>query len=196
MHIVYFPKTPEGGFFAAAVGLMFSVNDHNAELSTEEVKVVDAFFDGLKWDDESGDAVVSDQILFGDLMEIVNFNKRWMYKGSVTSPPCGTYLYWNIPSTIYPVSQKHLDLFVNKQLSKGEDGNLDDIGNWRATVSEEDEHGVIYLDGGDEIGSGNGLEGDMVVDNINLMVAVIILAVVAGVGIIAATVLYFKKSNL
>ena len=80
-------------------------------------------------------------------------------------------------------------------MNKGEDGNLDDFGNWRVTVPE-DEHGVIYLDGGDGSGSGNGLEGDMVVDNINLMVAVIILAVVAGAGIIAATVLYFKKSNL
>ena len=193
MHLVYFPKTPEGGFFAAAAGIMFSVNDYTAELSAEEENVINAFFDGLKWDDESGDAVVSDMILFGDLMEIINFNKRWMYKGSVTSPPCATYLFWNVPSTIYPVSQKHLDLFVNKQLNKGEDGNLDDFGNWRVTVPE-DEHGVIYLDSGDGSGSGNGLEG--AVDNINYMVAVIILAILFVVAIISATRLYFMKSNL
>ena len=114
MHTVHYPKTPEGGFIAAAVGIMFSVNDHTAELSTEEEDVISAFFDGLKWDDESGDAVVSDLILYGNLMEMVNSNKRWMYKGSVTTPPCATYVYWNVLSTIYPVSQKHLDLFVNK----------------------------------------------------------------------------------
>ena len=81
-------------------------------------------------------------------------------------------------------------------MNKGEDGNLDDFGNWRVTVPE-DEHGVIYLDGGDGSGSGsgNGLEGAMVVDNTNYMVAVIILAVVAGVGIIAATILYFMRSS-
>jgi len=194
MHTVHYPKTPEGGFIAAAVGIMFSVNDHTAELSTEEEDVISAFFDGLKWDDESGDAVVSDMILYGNLMEMVNSNKRWMYKGSVTTPPCATYVYWNVLSTIYPVSQKHLDLFVNKQLNKGEDGNLDDFGNWRVTVPE-DEHGVIYLDGGDGTGSGNELEGAMVVDNTNYMVAVIILAITAGVGIIAATILYFMRAS-
>lgn len=83
---------------------MFSVNDHTAELSTEEEDVISAFFDGLKWDDESGDAIVSDMILYGNLMEMVNSNKRWMYKGSVTTPPCATYVYWNVLSTIYPVS--------------------------------------------------------------------------------------------
>ena len=35
MHTVHYPKTPEGGFIAAAVGIMFSVNDYTAELSTE-----------------------------------------------------------------------------------------------------------------------------------------------------------------
>ena len=79
-------------------------------------------------------------------------------------------------------------------MSKGEDGNLDDFGNWRVTVPE-DEHGVIYLDGGDGSGSGNELEGAMVVDNTNYMVAVIILVVTAGVGIIAATILYFMRAN-
>ena len=76
--------------------------------------MISAFFDGLKWDDESGDAIVSDMILYGNLMEMVNSNKRWIYKGSVTTPPCATFVYWNVLSTIYPVSQKHLDLFVNK----------------------------------------------------------------------------------
>lgn len=107
--------------------------------------MIDAFFDGLKWDD-GGDAVVTDMVLYGDLMEMVDSNKRWMYKGSVTTPPCATFVYWNVLSTIYPVSQKHLDLFVNNQLNKGEGGELDAFGNWRVTVPE-DEHGVIYLDG-------------------------------------------------
>ena len=196
MHTVHYPKSPEGGFIAAAVGIMFSVNDHNAQLTTEEEDVITAFFDGLKWND-GGDAVVSDMILYGNLMEMVDSNKRWMYKGSVTTPPCATYVYWNVLSTIYPVSQKHLDLFVNTQLVKGEDGELDNRGNWRVTVPE-DEHGVIYLDGSSS-SSGGGSEGGMmetqVIDNTNYMVAVIILAIVAGVGIIASTLLYFMKAN-
>ena len=122
MHTVHLPKAGDlgaGDFAAAAVGIFFSVNDFTADLSVAEQDVLTAFFDGLKWDDETGDAVVSDNILYGNLMEMVNGNQRWMYKGSVTTPPCGQYVYWNVLSTIYPVSQTHLDLFVNKQLEKG-----------------------------------------------------------------------------
>jgi carbonic anhydrase len=62
-------------------------------------------------------------------MEMVDFNNRWVYKGSVTTPPCATYVYWNVLSTIYPVSQKHLDLF-KAQLDVGTAG-LATTGNWR-----------------------------------------------------------------
>lgn len=111
MHTVHFPKEAENGFIAAAVGIMFSVNENTAQLTTAQEEVIDAFFEGLKWDDESGSAV-SDMILYGDLMEMVDSNNRWMYKGSVTTPPCDTFVYWNVLSTIYPISQRHLDLFV------------------------------------------------------------------------------------
>lgn len=36
MHTVHFPKAPEGGFIAAAVGIMFSVNDYTAQLTNDE----------------------------------------------------------------------------------------------------------------------------------------------------------------
>jgi carbonic anhydrase len=72
-------------------------------------------------------------ILYGDLMEMVDSNNRWIYKGSVTTPPCATFVYWNVLSTVYPVSKKHLDLFVKKQLNQGENGELDEFGNYRET---------------------------------------------------------------
>ena len=71
-------------------------------------------------------------ILYGDLMDIVDTNNRWVYKGSVTTPPCDRYVYWNVLSKIYPISEKHLQLIKTKQLDQGEDGKLDARGNWRA----------------------------------------------------------------
>lgn len=130
MHTVHLPKENEGGFMAAAMGIMFSVSDFTADITQSQQDIIDAFFDGLKWNDETG-SVESDLILYGDLMEMVDGNNRWIYKGSVTTPPCATFVYWNVLSTIYPVSQRHLDLFVQKQLGQGEDGKLKDFGNYR-----------------------------------------------------------------
>ena len=112
MHTVHLPTEPKNEFMAAAVGILFSVNDHTAKLSRTERAVIDAFFDGLSWG-ETGE-VMADMILYGDLMEMVDSKNRWIYKGSVTTPPCATFVYWNVLSTIYPVSQKHLNLFKSK----------------------------------------------------------------------------------
>jgi len=44
-------------------------------------------------------------------MMSLNMNNRWVYKGSVTTPPCATFVMWNVLSDVYPISQHHLDLF-------------------------------------------------------------------------------------
>jgi carbonic anhydrase len=45
-----------------------------------------------------------DMVTYGDLMQMVDSNNRWVYKGSVTTPPCGRFVYWNVLSTVYPIS--------------------------------------------------------------------------------------------
>ena len=45
-----------------------------------------------------------------DLMELVNLDERWTYKGSTTTPPCEQFVYWNVLSTVYPIKKKHLEL--------------------------------------------------------------------------------------
>jgi carbonic anhydrase len=69
-------------------------------------------------------------IIYGDLMKLVDSQNRWIYKGSVTTPPCGRFVYWNVLSTVYPISKKHMAQF-KEQLNLGEDGNLDQRGNYR-----------------------------------------------------------------
>ena len=55
---------------------------------------------------------VVDLISYGNLMELVDMNNRWIYKGSMTVPPCESMVYWNVLSTVYPIKQEHLDQFV------------------------------------------------------------------------------------
>lgn len=75
-------------------------------------------------------------VKYGDLMNIVDTENRWVYKGSVTTPPCAEIVYWNVVRKIYPVKQKHLDLF-KKQLQRGNNlltgYDLEKLGNWRVT---------------------------------------------------------------
>jgi len=52
-----------------------------------------------------------DIINYKALMNMADFTNRWTYKGSVTTPPCHTFVHWNVLSTVYPISKKHLELF-------------------------------------------------------------------------------------
>lgn len=75
---------------------------------------------------------MADLVTYGNLMELVDFNNRWAYKGSLTTPPCTSFVYWNVLSTVYPIKAEHLEQFKTL-LAKGEDGELADLGNWRET---------------------------------------------------------------
>lgn len=61
-------------------------------------------------------------------MNMVNMNNRWVYKGSVTTPPCAKIVYWNVLRTIYPMRASDLTKFKN-QLART--AGLETTGNWR-----------------------------------------------------------------
>ena len=121
---------------------MFSVDDFNKNVTDAEALIIDSFFQSLRWDDLTSNPEV-DLVTYGALMEMVDTNNRWVYKGSVTTPVCATFVYWNVLSTIYPVKAKHLQQF-QEQLNRGENGRLDEFGNWRE-IQEVDYHDVIYI---------------------------------------------------
>lgn len=130
MHTVHYPKVQasppnadgsdfikETGYLAAALGINFSVNKYTAVLSEAERMVIDNFFESLSWDDVSKTPVVSNLVAYGDLITLVDFDNRWVYQGSVTTPPCAQKVFWNEVSTIYPIKQSTLDNF-KKQLDR------------------------------------------------------------------------------
>ena len=127
MHTVHLPDAGErNGVKYAAMGVMFSVNDYTAKVTDGEQMIIDNFFENLKWTETGSDPVV-DMVSYGDLMMMVDTNNRWVYKGSVTTPPCDTFVYWNVVRKIYPLRQYHLDQF-KEQLKRG---NMQDTGNNR-----------------------------------------------------------------
>ena len=67
---------------------------------------------------------------------------RWIYQGSLTTPPCTTNVYWNVLSTVYPIKEKHLALF---QAQLDRTAGLKDSGNWRE-IQEIDDQNVNFIE--------------------------------------------------
>jgi carbonic anhydrase len=63
-------------------------------------------------------------------MNNLDYSERWVYKGSNTHPPCNKYVYWNILKTVYPISQRNLDL-ISAQLQNAGIDATGENGNWR-----------------------------------------------------------------
>ena len=146
MHTVHYPEETKEGFIAAALGIVFSIENYTAKLSWAEERIIDTFFDSLQFDDTTAAGVtgpVIDMVTYGNLMQMVDFNNRWVYKGSVTTPPCATNVYWNVLQTIYPVKAKHVELF-KEQLDKVT--GLKDAGNWRLIQETTEEHAVMVVE--------------------------------------------------
>jgi carbonic anhydrase len=55
----------------------------------------------LKLDDL--EETIAKFIPFGKLLDNINTNNRWIYKGSLTTPPCSKSIYWNVMATVYPI---------------------------------------------------------------------------------------------
>jgi len=134
MHTVHIPKTTpirnsaqvsSGNVIAAAMGIFFSTDRFDDGIPEKDVAIIDAFFDSLRWDTKDANGALKDytltanqKVTYGDLMMMVNMRTRWSYKGSVTTPPCATTVYWNVVKTIYPIKEKHLNLF-KAQMQRG-----------------------------------------------------------------------------
>jgi hypothetical protein len=132
MHTVHLAYSEKNSVFAAAMGVFFSVEGYNQQVTADQVTLIDKFFDSLEWGTTDKNPKVA-EIPYGQLMHSLNMRERWTYKGSVTTPPCKTAVYWNVLRTVYPIKQKHLDQF-KAQLARNTEQKpktLAETGNWR-----------------------------------------------------------------
>ena len=49
------------------------------------------------------------------LMDALEWGNRYVYKGSMTTPPCAQYVYWNVIRRVYPISPEHVRFFRDQQ---------------------------------------------------------------------------------
>ena len=49
MHTVHLAYSVKNDFFAAAMGVFFSVDGYNQQVTAAQVELIDKFFDSLEW---------------------------------------------------------------------------------------------------------------------------------------------------
>ena len=151
MHTVHLAtttdKTNSPPFKYAAMGIMFSVNDYTAtNLDDWEIEIIDNFFESFQWDKYLEKDGYVDKVEYGDLMTMVDMDNRWVYKGSVTTPPCDRLVYWNVVRKVYPIKEKHLEAFKEQLRNKGKAVDLYKTGNWRLIQATTLAHDVRVIE--------------------------------------------------
>lgn len=97
---------------------MFDTAKYDPSVSDATVAAIDKFFDTMMYydmlnpKDVSGvPTVYPKEVTLGELMSVVNTGDRWVYKGSLTTPPCTEGIYWNVVKTVYPIKKYHLEYY-------------------------------------------------------------------------------------
>lgn len=88
--------------FASALGVIFDRVNYDQSVTADERLVIDKFFDALVLDsasteknDEGHDILKKDsEIPYSQMLATVNFANRWVYSGSLTTPPCSQGVYF------------------------------------------------------------------------------------------------------
>lgn len=122
MHTVHVPKETSGSpvpIKYSAFGLMFDMDDYDKSVTPSERDTIDAFFDSMDWDKIPATIGAKGTVLnakanvpFGSLMKVVDTSSRWVYTGSLTTPPCTVGVYFQVVDRILPIKKKHYDLYL------------------------------------------------------------------------------------
>ena len=95
-----------GKIMYGVVGLLFDVHHFDKSISALANQTVQEFLHELRLKElyeADEEHVETEKVNLGEFMNIVNFNKRWVYHGSLTTPPCSPVVYWNVIDFIFPI---------------------------------------------------------------------------------------------
>lgn len=87
MQIVHYPDEKDGPIKGASVSVLFD-SEAFGEIDEEEEETVGAFFESLHLEELPRRSPFSYEVFFSSVTQMVGGNNRWVYKGSLTMPPC------------------------------------------------------------------------------------------------------------
>ena len=171
-------KYKNSGYIGGVLGFIFDTSAEFAEgFSSEQIATIDDFLDSMMWDKENDQR--SNELMIGDFMNVADFENRWTYKGSLTTPPCSTSIQWNVMKQVFPMKQKHLDQF-KKQLARNDKYKLADFGNFREAQEIKDQE--VWL-----------ISSSIETDGAIALTVFIIILVVSLIITLITTVIYYRS---
>mmetsp|Transcript_2091 Transcript_2091/g.3145 ORF Transcript_2091/g.3145 Transcript_2091/m.3145 type:complete len:226 (+) Transcript_2091:904-1581(+) len=72
-------------FKYAIVSILFSIDNFSENIDSQVLQEFETFFEELDFEQDDH---ISPHITFGNLMDHIDWSHRWVYKGSLTVPPC------------------------------------------------------------------------------------------------------------
>jgi carbonic anhydrase len=117
------------------VGVIFDTKKYDKDkVSKATIAAIDKFFDNLMYEkiDVTDKKIIADEIALGELMAALNLNDRFVYHGSLTTPPCYENIFFNMLSTVYPIKSYHLEYYKKVIQARAEaSANVKTTGNHR-----------------------------------------------------------------
>jgi len=94
----------------------------------------------------ANDLQLVDEVALGELLAFVDTRNRWVYSGSLTTPPCYENLYWNVVKTVLPIKPYHM-AYYKKMLKAFADADSKAVenGNYRKERKAGAEHKLQLL---------------------------------------------------
>jgi hypothetical protein len=130
------------------VGILFDQKDYDPNVSDRAVEAIDKFFDSLMWHKVAAKDTFYevDEVALGELMAFIDVSNRWVYSGSLTTPPCLENLYWNVVKTVYPIKPYHMAYYKKmvKAFSTPESEAIEN-GNYRKERKAHTDHNLQLL---------------------------------------------------
>ena len=81
---------------------MFDSKQATTRVNAVQKAVIKNFFTAMN-------PSVTSQVNFKDLLSNLNTEDKWLYKGSMTTPPCYGPIIQNVARTVYPIDKDLVD---------------------------------------------------------------------------------------
>ena len=82
----------------------------------------------------------------GDVLNEIDYEQRWIYKGAMPEPPCLQYVYWNVINRVFPIEIDRFAIYKDYMYSKKKYlGSYKNNRKIQPVHVEKYAHGIAYI---------------------------------------------------